>query len=118
MQPDDLEKMSPYFQHLAKQKRVCPDCAKAFLHLEPTRNELSVFEKCSECGYFQLLKDPRYGDPDFAAEMRRRGQRQAAIDRENMLNGLPHEEWYDIMRDELADEKPPHECRIIKPKFG
>ena len=52
--------LSPYFASLARQKRVCPDCLRGVLRIEPTprpRPDMAV-EVCDRCGYFQLLEAP------------------------------------------------------------
>lgn len=52
--------LSPYFKSLAKQKRVCPDCLRGMLRIEPAPvpQPDMAFEVCDKCGYFHLLEAP------------------------------------------------------------
>lgn len=53
--------LSPYFESLAKRRRVCPGCLRGTLRVEPTpipQPDMAV-EVCDRCGYFQLLEAPR-----------------------------------------------------------
>lgn len=57
--------LNAYFRSLAKQKRICPDCLRGTLRVEPTpipQPDMAV-EVCDRCGYFQLLEAPAGAAP-------------------------------------------------------
>ena len=63
--------LSPYFKSLAKQKRICPDCLRGMLRVEPTpipQPDMAV-EVCDRCGYFQLLEAPAGTAPSQAGRI-------------------------------------------------
>ena len=74
-------RLSPYFSSLAEQKRVCPDCLRGMLRIEPTprpRPDMAV-EVCDRCGYFHLLEAPGHAVPRsegriIGADFGRRGK--------------------------------------------
>lgn len=55
-----MPQLSPYFASLAKQKRICPDCLKATLRLEPTPLDINTAVwVCDRCGWFQAVTAPK-----------------------------------------------------------
>jgi len=52
--------LSPYFEALARAKRVCPECLKRLTWIEPTGagNPNGAVERC-RCGYIQGLVAPK-----------------------------------------------------------
>lgn len=63
--------LSPYFESLAKRKRVCPDCLRGTLRVEPTpipQPGMAV-EVCDRCGYFQLLGAPEGAVPSVGGRI-------------------------------------------------
>ncbi len=52
-------KLSPYFRSLKRQKRVCPECKKALLTIEPSLNINGAYEVCTKCNYIQSLTAPK-----------------------------------------------------------
>ena len=52
--------LSPYFQSLARQKRICPECLAGKLRIESTaipRPDMAI-ERCDACGYFHMIEAP------------------------------------------------------------
>ncbi len=51
--------MIPYFESLGREKRVCPDCLRHSLRLEPSAlNPLAAVWRCDGCGWFQTVMAP------------------------------------------------------------
>ena len=68
-----MSRLSPYFQSLAKQKRVCPDCLKGVLTIEPSLDPNGAYEKCAKCGYIRSITAPKSAwvdwEPDEEPEL-------------------------------------------------
>ena len=50
--------MTPYFRGRARQKRICPDCHKAALEVEPTLSPNVGIDRCPACGYSWTVVAP------------------------------------------------------------
>lgn len=72
--------LSPYFEALARQKRVCPRCHKAPLSIVPLALTWDgATEKCEACGYMNLI---------LAPESARLGQREQVEDQPPQSSGV------------------------------
>lgn len=54
---DEDSDFSPYFEIMAKQKRMCPKCMKRQTRLKKSLTPNAAYEVC-DCGYFQSLTAP------------------------------------------------------------
>lgn len=57
--------LSPYFKMLARQKRICPECQRRSLRIEPSLHPDVAYEEC-DCGYSYTLEAPagyQVGEP-------------------------------------------------------
>lgn len=54
---EEKSDFSPYFESMARQKRMCPKCMKRRTRLEKSLNPNAAYETC-ECGYFQTISAP------------------------------------------------------------
>ena len=50
--------LSPYFQSLARQRRLCPECCRGELFVTPTLNPNAAWERCPRCDYSRVLAPP------------------------------------------------------------
>lgn len=96
--------LSPYFESLSKQKRICPECLSRPLRVEPSETGYydSAFDVC-DCGYSQVRIAPEeamVGGRDESVEL---PERSIAIKRLN-----------DDLRREREAKK---QARIIELKF-
>ncbi|WP_165170675.1 hypothetical protein [Adlercreutzia sp. ZJ242] len=52
--------MTPYFESMARQKRICPSCLVHLLRFEPTPlNQDAAVWRCDGCGWFQTVLAPK-----------------------------------------------------------
>lgn len=93
-----MSRLSPYFEALSKQKRVCPDCLRGVLTIEPSLDPNGAYEKCRECGYLRSITAPKEALVDWEPNP------------EPELNSWFKENWDEV---EGGFEPPKASARII-----
>ncbi len=58
-------RLSPYFEMLAREKRICPECLKRYLTVEPAGRSPNVAMDCCECGYRHVVSAPSWAHLDY-----------------------------------------------------
>lgn len=89
----------PYFEQLAKQKRICPKCHQSQIRLEPSSagNPNVAFERC-DCGYFFIHEAPKAA--------------QVKWDEDHPHEGKIPSEWF------RTDLNKPKNVRVIRPDWN